>query len=278
MHCAGIGVEVFGQPRRAVGVDALEDLRVADMDLALLQDRRHRHDQREFGEVALEIVAHADHGAIAVAREDHLRGFVEELRVGLADVEAAEAPAGVDAKATASNNAGDATPAERWAGRAWRAPKGWTTGAVNAGGPESGLESCALLSGRRAWRAADARTGPYLCPPGEGVYNGGMGDSRVNLTHHFLIAMPSMADPHFAHTLIYICEHNDQRRARHRRQQADRHDAVGAVRADQIPLGDSGLREAKSTTAGRCRSTAASFSIGRSAAGSRRWRSATIWA
>ena len=38
----------------------------------------------------------------------------------------------------------------------------------------------------------------------------GMDDSRVSLTHHFLIAMPSMADPHFAHTLIYICEHNDQ--------------------------------------------------------------------
>ncbi len=30
----------------------------------------------------------------------------------------------------------------------------------------------------------------------------------VNLTHHFLIAMPSMADPHFAKTLTYVCEHN----------------------------------------------------------------------
>jgi putative transcriptional regulator len=30
----------------------------------------------------------------------------------------------------------------------------------------------------------------------------------VNLTHHFLIAMPAMADPHFAHTLTYVCEHN----------------------------------------------------------------------
>ena len=30
----------------------------------------------------------------------------------------------------------------------------------------------------------------------------------VNLTHHFLIAMPAMADPNFAHTLTYICEHN----------------------------------------------------------------------
>jgi putative transcriptional regulator len=32
----------------------------------------------------------------------------------------------------------------------------------------------------------------------------------VNLTHHFLIAMPNMADPHFSRTLTYICEHNDQ--------------------------------------------------------------------
>ncbi|HEY5366282.1 MAG TPA: YqgE/AlgH family protein [Casimicrobiaceae bacterium] len=29
----------------------------------------------------------------------------------------------------------------------------------------------------------------------------------VNLTHHFLIAMPAMADPRFANTLAYICEH-----------------------------------------------------------------------
>ena len=72
-----------------------------------------------------------------------------------------------------------------------------------------------------------------------------MGDSRVSLTHHFLIAMPSMADPHFAHTLIYICEHNDQ-------------GALGIVvnkpidmtlsalfEQINIPLGDSGLRETK---------------------------------
>ncbi|MBS0320726.1 MAG: YqgE/AlgH family protein [Proteobacteria bacterium] len=30
----------------------------------------------------------------------------------------------------------------------------------------------------------------------------------VNLTHHFLIAMPAMADPRFSHTLAFICEHN----------------------------------------------------------------------
>src|SRR4051794_30546940 len=34
--------------------------------------------------------------------------------------------------------------------------------------------------------------------------------SSIDLTHHFLIAMPKMADPHFSKTLTYICEHNDQ--------------------------------------------------------------------
>jgi len=34
--------------------------------------------------------------------------------------------------------------------------------------------------------------------------------SSIDLTHHFLIAMPNMADPYFARTLTYVCEHNDQ--------------------------------------------------------------------
>ncbi|HZE59549.1 MAG TPA: YqgE/AlgH family protein [Burkholderiales bacterium] len=34
--------------------------------------------------------------------------------------------------------------------------------------------------------------------------------SSIDLTHHFLIAMPNMADPYFSKTLTYICEHNDQ--------------------------------------------------------------------
>lgn len=33
-------------------------------------------------------------------------------------------------------------------------------------------------------------------------------DTTVSLTNHFLIAMPAMADPNFARTLTYICEHN----------------------------------------------------------------------
>ena len=34
--------------------------------------------------------------------------------------------------------------------------------------------------------------------------------NSIDLTHHFLIAMPGMADPHFSKTLTYICEHTPQ--------------------------------------------------------------------
>ena len=43
-------------------------------------------------------------------------------------------------------------------------------------------------------------------------YNKGMSTSSerppVDLTDHFLIAMPAMQDTHFARTLTYVCEHN----------------------------------------------------------------------
>lgn len=32
----------------------------------------------------------------------------------------------------------------------------------------------------------------------------------VNLTNHFLIAMPGLDDPNFHHSVTYICEHSDQ--------------------------------------------------------------------
>ena len=35
-----------------------------------------------------------------------------------------------------------------------------------------------------------------------------MAGATANFTDHFLIAMPAMADPNFAHTLTYVCEHN----------------------------------------------------------------------
>src|SRR5664279_4258223 len=43
-------------------------------------------------------------------------------------------------------------------------------------------------------------------PPSD--YNSTLMTEPINLTHHFLIAMPAMADPNFAHTLTYVCEHN----------------------------------------------------------------------
>lgn len=46
------------------------------------------------------------------------------------------------------------------------------------------------------------------------VYNREYGNSpsmqSINLTHHFLIAMPAMAETCFSKTITYICEHNEQ--------------------------------------------------------------------
>ena len=35
-------------------------------------------------------------------------------------------------------------------------------------------------------------------------------DNQSNLTNHFLIAMPTLADPNFFHSVTYICEHSDK--------------------------------------------------------------------
>jgi putative transcriptional regulator len=34
--------------------------------------------------------------------------------------------------------------------------------------------------------------------------------AAINLTNHFLIAMPGMADPYFSKSLTFICEHSDK--------------------------------------------------------------------
>src|ERR1700733_2324051 len=33
---------------------------------------------------------------------------------------------------------------------------------------------------------------------------------RINLTNQFLIAMPSMADPTFSGTVVYVCDHTER--------------------------------------------------------------------
>ncbi len=45
-----------------------------------------------------------------------------------------------------------------------------------------------------------------------GLHNPGynMQVQNVNLTHHFLIAMPAMEDPDFTRSLVYVAEHNDE--------------------------------------------------------------------
>lgn len=35
-------------------------------------------------------------------------------------------------------------------------------------------------------------------------------NANMNLTHHFLIAMPNMVDPIFARSLMFVCEHGEQ--------------------------------------------------------------------
>lgn len=47
----------------------------------------------------------------------------------------------------------------------------------------------------------------HLCGEARRGYNGNMPD--LDLTHHFLIAMPAMQEGVFAGTLTYICEHNE---------------------------------------------------------------------
>ncbi len=47
-----------------------------------------------------------------------------------------------------------------------------------------------------------------FCSGCSSVYNGDM--SQLDLSHHFLIAMPAMTDPFFAKSLTYVCEHNEQ--------------------------------------------------------------------
>src|SRR5437867_3303000 len=62
---------------------------------------------------------------------------------------------------------------------------------------------------RRGGYALDGASGRSIVQAPTADYNRGVGEA-VNLTHHFLIAMPAMADPHFANSLTYVCEHNPE--------------------------------------------------------------------
>ena len=34
--------------------------------------------------------------------------------------------------------------------------------------------------------------------------------ASVNLTHHFLIAMPGLSDESFSRSVVYLCEHSER--------------------------------------------------------------------
>jgi hypothetical protein len=72
----------------------LDEGAVAHADLAALEHRRHGHDDGELSQLALVVVGHGEHGLVVVAGEHHLGGAVEELGVGLGDVEPAERQGG----------------------------------------------------------------------------------------------------------------------------------------------------------------------------------------
>lgn len=58
------------------------------------------------------------------------------------------------------------------------------------------------MSPAKIIHASKAETREIVCD------NTGM--DAINLSRHFLIAMPAMADPIFAKSLVYLCDHNEQ--------------------------------------------------------------------
>ena len=50
---------------------------------------------------------------------------------------------------------------------------------------------------------------PFEAAPKSATLPGPVGGLDFNLADHFLIVMPSMQDPIFGGTVVYVCEHND---------------------------------------------------------------------
>ena len=154
---ARVVVVVFGQPRCAVGVDALEQRLVADMDLLAFEHLGHGNDQRELPWIALVVVEHADHGALAVAHQDDLGGLVEQPGVGLADVEAAEGMRLGGGQA----HGGGADQAGQYAGHG-KLLSSWHMPAVNAGGGEGVLTIRRFEAAGLTWPLPDDVTDTAL--------------------------------------------------------------------------------------------------------------------
>lgn len=59
-------------------------------------------------------------------------------------------------------------------------------------------------------RTFSARPGATQDTPDFSASPGKSPSPQLNLVDHFLIAMPSMLDPIFGGTVVYMCEHNDE--------------------------------------------------------------------
>src|SRR5262249_36169901 len=92
MKLARTSVVVFNQPWRRIGVEMIDNLLVADMDLTFFDQCRNRNNYRKLFWISLKVVNHGDDGLIVLPDQNDLRRLVEDLRVGFRDVKAAKAP------------------------------------------------------------------------------------------------------------------------------------------------------------------------------------------
>src|SRR4051794_5286853 len=69
---------------------------------------------------------------------------------------------------------------------------------------------------RESMSMKKSKVGKPLTLPGihlddaTGAAPGSASQAQLNLANHFLIAMPSMSDPIFGGTVVYVCEHNEK--------------------------------------------------------------------
>ena len=63
---------------------------ITDMNLVFLQHDRHGDHNGELLCIPLVIIRHGNHRAVLVTDEHHLGGLVEEIRIGLRDIETAK--------------------------------------------------------------------------------------------------------------------------------------------------------------------------------------------
>src|SRR5207237_9071579 len=139
--------EILDEARRGVRVEMRDERTVTHADLSLFEHGRHRHDDREFFRIAFEVVRHRDDGLVLVPHENDLRGLIEELRVGLRDVEAAERQDGRRRDRHQDEaQSGNADHAFHDDLLAWRS---WVKLRARRGGAESATEAYSLYAAGR---------------------------------------------------------------------------------------------------------------------------------